>query len=1216
MNNLPRIINEMLERKGIKELRPPQQLALDKGLMEGKNIVISSPTGSGKTLAAEIAMVNHFEKKQKTLYVVPLKSLASEKYKSFKEDYSNYGLKVGVSISDYDSQDYKLKEYDIIISTAEKVDSLIRHNAGFIREVSCVIIDEIHLIDDYSRGPTLEVLITILKKLLPKAQIIALSATISNDSEISKWLNAELVKSDYRAVKLYEGVYMEGLLEFNNNKTLKIESSSFPEKDIAMNTLNINKQLIFFLGSRRNAQSLGNRLSAYAVKSLNSEDKGELDILADKILYSLEQPTEQCNLLSECVRKGVAFHHAGLMQKQKDLVEKGFKDRLIKIICATPTLCLHKDTLIWNGINETKVSDFDINKDIYALNKNKLFSLKPKKIIKLDNLNKIIEITSVSENKIKITANHKMLIKRNNSRLIIPAEEITKNDKIATVGRLKINKKIDFLINDFVKHNILNKKYSFNSNVAYLVGAMLGDGYSGAETLKNDIKYKSSPCIVGKDNEVFLKIKETCKYLDISYRDSCNSYNIPQLVLGKNNWFREFLLNCGIEKGENKYINANFMNMNEKNISELLKGLFDTDGCVNKNKDIEYSSISFLLIKCIQKLLLIFGIVCRIRERDAKLSKINGRECKSKKYFELIICQNKCIIEFYKKIGFCIERKQKLLIDLVNKINSNNNYYHCKKCNYKIYNDLFSGRSENHKKWGEQKVEVIKKLGENNELGSRELKKLIGYEPKKKDLRLNHHYELIKKRKIGKLSNTEWYWKLNDIGLWFYKNILIKNKNIDEFFKLNNCPLCNEVFLKKLKNSWRCSDFEEDIFWDVIKKIETANCSNEKVYDVVLPDKPANNHLFVANGFIVHNSAGINLPAFRVVVRDLKRFSALQGSYYIPVLEVKQMFGRAGRPGMEDYGEAITLAKSENEKKEIFDEYIYGDVENVYSKLSSEPHLRTHVLSLVSNNFCHSIVELKEFFKNTFFAIQYKNLDEINRIIGKITDELIFYGFIDKKNDLLAATLLGKRVSELYLDPLVAYNIINGIMKSKSIEMNSFNLLQCLCYSKGINMLNIKNLEVMNILELAQKNFLLIDEPSSFDYEYDDFLKSIKTAMLFESWINEINEQQIIDEYKIYPGDLRNLLSSLDWLIYSMAEMAKIIDEKKCLGFLKRMRIRISYGIKDELFELVSIKGIGRVRARKLFAKNIKSVGDILKTSYEILSEIIGPGVAKKIKNI
>ena len=126
MKNLPIIIQELIEKKGISELRPPQQLALDKGLMDKKSIVISSPTGSGKTLAAEIAMINHFESGGKTIYIVPLKSLGSEKFKSFKEDYSPYGVKVGLSISDLDSSDYKLSQYDVIICTAEKADSLIR----------------------------------------------------------------------------------------------------------------------------------------------------------------------------------------------------------------------------------------------------------------------------------------------------------------------------------------------------------------------------------------------------------------------------------------------------------------------------------------------------------------------------------------------------------------------------------------------------------------------------------------------------------------------------------------------------------------------------------------------------------------------------------------------------------------------------------------------------------------------------------------------------------------------------------------------------------------------------------------------------------------------------------------------------------------------------------------------------------------------------------
>jgi helicase len=150
-------------------------------------------------------MINHFQNGGKTIYIVPLKSLGSEKFKSFKEDYSPYGVRVGLSISDLDSGDYKLSQYDVIICTAEKADSLIRHDANFIRKVSCIIIDEVHLIDDYSRGPTLEVLITILRKLLPKAQLIALSATISNDSEIANGWRG--IINGLQAVKLMKSLF-------------------------------------------------------------------------------------------------------------------------------------------------------------------------------------------------------------------------------------------------------------------------------------------------------------------------------------------------------------------------------------------------------------------------------------------------------------------------------------------------------------------------------------------------------------------------------------------------------------------------------------------------------------------------------------------------------------------------------------------------------------------------------------------------------------------------------------------------------------------------------------------------------------------------------------------------------------------------------------------------------------------------------------------------
>jgi helicase len=239
---LPRIIREVLESKKVSSLRPPQELSLKAGVLDKKSLVISSPTSSGKTLVAEFAMIKHFEDKGKTLYVVPLKSLASEKYEDLKDKYSKYGLKTALSIGDLDELDNYLAGYDVIITTSEKADSLLRHNAQFIRGLTCVVIDEVHLIDEASRGPTLEILITRLKELLPNAQFLALSATINNDSEISEWLNASLVKSNYRPVKLYEGVLLDKRLYFKD-KEVTLEGKGRDEAAITIDTLKMNKQV-------------------------------------------------------------------------------------------------------------------------------------------------------------------------------------------------------------------------------------------------------------------------------------------------------------------------------------------------------------------------------------------------------------------------------------------------------------------------------------------------------------------------------------------------------------------------------------------------------------------------------------------------------------------------------------------------------------------------------------------------------------------------------------------------------------------------------------------------------------------------------------------------------------------------------------------------------------------------------------------------------------
>jgi helicase len=213
-DKIPDELFNVLKKEKIETLRPAQSKSIEKGLLENKSLLVCTPTASGKTLIAELAALKSIlNGNGKVIYIVPLKALASEKFKDFKKKYSHVA-KIALSIGDSDSADSYLVDYDLIITTSEKLDSLIRHHAPWLSLVSTIIIDEIHLLNDPGRGPTLEILITILKQLLKKSQIIGLSATIGNPDELAEWLNAELIEDNWRPVKLNKGIYLDGEIDF------------------------------------------------------------------------------------------------------------------------------------------------------------------------------------------------------------------------------------------------------------------------------------------------------------------------------------------------------------------------------------------------------------------------------------------------------------------------------------------------------------------------------------------------------------------------------------------------------------------------------------------------------------------------------------------------------------------------------------------------------------------------------------------------------------------------------------------------------------------------------------------------------------------------------------------------------------------------------------------------------------------------------------------
>ncbi len=332
---LKRII---IEKKGIRELYPPQEEAIRAGLLEGQNLVLATSTATGKTFLAELTLVNSVLKKRgKAVLLVPLKALAYEKSQDLKI-YEELGVKVAVTTGEYDSQDMWLEQYDIIVATYEKFDSLLRHRVKWLNKISTLIIDEIHYISDEKRGPIIESIIAKLRMLKLNMQIVALSATIENAEEIAEWLNAKLVKSDWRPVKLREGVYFDGKIIFADGEERHIKKLKDPVIDLVIDCLEEDGQVLIFTNSRTNTVKLANSIAQFIANySKKLVDSNELQRICSKI-----EEVSSSKLIAEelrrVVRYGVAFHHAGLEHEVRRILEDAYRTRKIKVVVATTTL--------------------------------------------------------------------------------------------------------------------------------------------------------------------------------------------------------------------------------------------------------------------------------------------------------------------------------------------------------------------------------------------------------------------------------------------------------------------------------------------------------------------------------------------------------------------------------------------------------------------------------------------------------------------------------------------------------------------------------------------------------------------------------------------------------------------------------------------------------------------------------------------------------------
>ncbi|MDP8012252.1 MAG: DEAD/DEAH box helicase, partial [Thermoplasmata archaeon] len=294
----------------------------------GKNVVISMPTASGKTIIAYAAIMRALKLGMKALYMVPLRALAMEK---FEELNSTIGkeYKIILSMGDFDTSSDELKSADVVVAVFEKIDSVLRHDPEYIYNIGVIVADEVHILQDPGRGPTLEMILTRLKYVNNQVQLVALSATIKNYYEIADWLNADIVYSEFRPVPLRLGIYSNGVLKFEDGLSIRIKEDNITIGNLVKRSLENHGQVLVFVNTRTRAENLaykiGNIINEYA-------EKIELPQVID----------EDSNIYDEKIKSvmkfGACFHHAGLSNVQRKFVEKNFKEGKIKCLVATPTL--------------------------------------------------------------------------------------------------------------------------------------------------------------------------------------------------------------------------------------------------------------------------------------------------------------------------------------------------------------------------------------------------------------------------------------------------------------------------------------------------------------------------------------------------------------------------------------------------------------------------------------------------------------------------------------------------------------------------------------------------------------------------------------------------------------------------------------------------------------------------------------------------------------
>ncbi len=343
--------------EAIPSLNPLQQDAINEfGVLEGNHLVVSAPTSSGKTMIGELAALKGVLDRKRAWFLLPMKALVNDKYSEFARKYSSFGLRTIRATGDFSDDVPALMrgQYDVCLMTYEKCAALALGQPHILQGVGTVVVDEVQMIVDATRGANLEFLLTLIRarrSLGTEPQLIALSAVVGDSNGLERWLGARLLRRDERPVPLDEGVLRaDGSFRYISAADGREQVEAYVERiwsgkgssqdwiiPLTRELVSKGQSVIIF----RNVRGATVGCATYLAQSLGLPP-------AQETIEAL--PTGDPSVSSEALRRvlagGVAFHNSDLDRDERLVLEDHFRDpdKDLKVMVATTTLAMGINT--------------------------------------------------------------------------------------------------------------------------------------------------------------------------------------------------------------------------------------------------------------------------------------------------------------------------------------------------------------------------------------------------------------------------------------------------------------------------------------------------------------------------------------------------------------------------------------------------------------------------------------------------------------------------------------------------------------------------------------------------------------------------------------------------------------------------------------------------------------------------------------------------------